>query len=52
MEEWLFADSDKGVHFDALFEGRLCTEIVCHDLAAENVAAQRQGRGKIASQGR
>lgn len=44
--------SDKSVHFDALFEGRLRTEIMFHDLVVENVAAQRQGRGKIAAQGK
>ncbi len=43
--------SDKDVHFDALFEGRLSTEIMFHDLTPENVAAQQQGRGKIAAQG-
>lgn len=38
------------VHFNALFEGRLSTEIMFHDLQAENVAEQAQGRGKIAAQ--
>lgn len=43
---------DKDVHFDALFEGRLRTEIMFHDLSLENVAVQQQARGKIAAQER
>lgn len=42
--------SGNKVHFDALFEGRLSTEIMFHDLQGENVAAQPLGRGKIAVQ--
>lgn len=44
--------SDKSVHFDALFEGRLSTEITFHDLLLENVAAQPQEHGKIVAQER
>lgn len=40
------------VHFVALFEGRLNTEIIFHDLVGENIAAQKQGHGKIAIQGK
>lgn len=43
--------SDRSVHFDALFEGRLRTEIMFHDLVLENVTALQQGRAKIAVQG-
>lgn len=43
--------SEKSVHFDALFEGRLSTEIMFHDLVGENIASQKQGHGKIAIQG-
>ncbi|MDT8403959.1 alpha/beta hydrolase [Sulfuriflexus sp.] len=47
-----FRHSDRSVHFEALFEGRLRTEIMFHDLAPGNVSAQQQGRGKIAEDGR
>jgi hypothetical protein len=47
-----FRHSDKSVHFEALFEGRLRTEIMFHDLLLENVAAQQQGHGKIAEHSR
>lgn len=44
--------SDKAVHFEALFEGRLRTEILFHDSHEENLAAQQQARGKIVIQDR
>jgi len=43
---------EKSVHFVALFEGRLSTEIIFHDLVGGNIAAQKQGHGKIAIQGK
>lgn len=42
--------ADKTVHYEALFEGRLRTEIMFHDLVVENVSAELHGRGKIAAQ--
>lgn len=47
-----FRHGEKSVHFNALFEGRLRTEIMFHDLMVENVAAQQQGHVKIVVQGR
>jgi len=44
--------SDKKVYVDALFEGRLNTEITFHDMSLENVAAQHKERGNIAIQER
>jgi hypothetical protein len=44
--------SDKSVHFEALFEGRLRTEIMFHDLVVENAPAQGRGHVKIAAQGK
>ena len=43
--------TDKKVHFEALFEGRLSTEITFHDSLQGNVIAEEDGHGKIVAQG-